>query len=126
MKSQRIYRLLAVMLLAFTGWQLAEASPASNGQESPRQQIAVSESHQEQHAVPTDSSQLARLCSSRPERVISVRMGNFKTPGSRQHLFSHNTLTIPHYPDRQLLLTRPIMMMPQSHYYVYRLRHLLC
>lgn len=93
-----------------------------------RQQAAWTIGQQRSQAMLSNANELVRLCSQRPERLISspdylpVHHGVSRP----QHLFNHQKTRYCHYRGISTRLSRPLVDMPQSDYYVYRLRHLLC
>ncbi len=93
-----------------------------------RRQATWTAGHERSQAMLSNANELVRLCSQRPERLVSspdyvpTHHGQMRP----QHLFIHQKSRYCHYRGLSTGLSRPLVDMPQSDYYVYRLRHLLC
>lgn len=79
-------------------------------------------------AMLSNANDLVRLCSQRPERLLSSPdyVPTHHGVPRPHHLFTHQKIRFAHYRGLVTRLSRPWVDMPQSDYYVYRLRHLLC
>ena len=80
-------------------------------------------------ATLSEAAQLYRICSSRPQRIVSTHgSGSERTPGSlgslaRRHHVPHLQS---HYDGRCRSETAPFCTSASRHYYVIALRHILC
>ncbi len=92
------------------------------------QQTAWTATKERSQAVLSNANELVRLCSQRPERLLSSPdyVPTHPSVSRPQHLFTHQKIRFAHYRGCATLLSRPWVDMPQCDYYVYRLRHLLC
>ena len=119
----------AVCLTVLINWQNhSDATAAERFQH--RESSVVSPQHQQHcEATLTDASQLYRVCSSRPQRILpsqgakTVRtitpLGGF---AQRQHIVKH---LHSHYDSRCRKETAPFCMSASCDYYVIALRHII-
>ena len=115
---------LALLLNVHSG----ETAPA---EESPgRWEAALTaQKHHVPEATLTDAAQLSRVCSSRPQRIVSSRgAGSQRTSGSASAAARrHNVSPLkPHCDRRCRLETAPFCTSASRQYYVIALRHILC
>ncbi len=120
---------LGVMITAQTQVQAGSRTRSEGlGDRGDRQQGAWTVSKERGQAMLSNANELLRLCSQRPERLVtspayvSVHHGVSRP----QHFFNHQKIRFCHYRGTSLRLSCPLVDMPQCDYYVYRLRHLLC
>lgn len=98
------------------------------GEHGGRQQTAWTIDQPHEQALLSNANELVRLCSQRPERLISSPdyVPAHHSVSRPQHLFTHQKTRFCHFRGVSTGLSRPLVDMPQSDYYVYRLRRLLC
>ena len=84
--------------------------------------------NEQPQALLSNASELVRLCSQRPERLLSSpsHVPVYHGVSRLHHLFIHQKTRFCFYRGCAHRLSRPLVDMPQCDYYVYRLRHLLC
>lgn len=127
MRQRWLHTILLFLLMSLGGLQQANAT--SHAQEDERQQaeqwLSFCQSKHKHQAVLTDSSQLLRICSSRPERVVPVQTAEFKDNSVRRLSYTFKNVFYRHYPGVQTNATSRIMLVPSPDYYVYRLRHIV-
>ena len=122
--------LLLVMLLALCN--SVSAAPYANkqhGTPAEKQRDCIIEHRDSQQAILSNTNELARICSSRPERIITSTsnfLHTMRTPAKPTHLFNLQKISFCHYRGTGKTESRPIMPAPSSAYYVLTLRHLLC
>lgn len=124
-----ILLVLGVMITAQTQAQAGSRTCSDGlGEPGDRRQTAWSASKERGQALLSNVNELVRLCSQRPERLVSSPAYESVHHGvSRpQHFFNHQKTRFCHYRGISLRLSCPLVDMPQCDYYVYRLRHLLC
>lgn len=134
MKLQRIEYYLKTLLLLMVFAISATASAAPSAQkwhDEPvdKQKSSFVEHGNKPQAILSNANELARICSSRPERSITST-SNFiqtlRTPVRVQDLFNLQKTFFCHYRGVGQTTSRPIMPAPSATYYVLTLRHLLC
>lgn len=128
MKHRWSYIVLFFLLMAFTAIQQADASTA-NGEDRDltARWLAFSQSHDTHQATFTDSSQLLRICNSRPERIVSIHpLASGEQTSRHFQSFTFKNAFHNHYPGLQSTPTSAIMSMPSAEYFVFCLRRLLC
>ncbi len=134
MNLQRIEYYLKTLLLfiAFaisTTVSAAPSAPKWHDEPVDKQKSSFVENGNKPQAILSNANELARICSSRPERSITST-SNFiqtlRTPARIQDLFNLQKTSFCHYRGVGQLLSRPIMPTPSATYYVLALRHLLC
>ncbi len=129
-------QLLKIMLLTLGMMITAQAqamagsrtcSDSQDGRDD-RQQAEWTIGKERSQAVLSNTNELVRLCSQRPERLLSSPdyVPVHHSVSRPQQLFTHQKTQFCHYRGISNRLSRPLLDMPQSDYYVYRLRHLLC
>ena len=121
--------LCAVCLTVLLNWQSKDGVAANESFQQVESSVVTQRSQHHQEATLTDASQLYRICSSRPQRILPVQgaktdrtvntFGNFAI---RQHrvkpLYSYHD-------SRCRLETAPFCMPASSDYYVIALRHII-
>lgn len=127
MKQRWLHIMLLFLLMTMGCWQQkASATNVSDDQELVEHWLTFSKSQQKQQAMISDASQLIHLCSSRPERIVSTSYTSFSNNTTRtKPYFIFKDVFFRHYKDLQASPTSRIMLVPQSDYYVFRLRHLI-
>ena len=119
----------AVCVTVLLNWQSKDGAAANESFQQVESSVVTQRSQHHQEATLTDASQLYRICSSRPQRVLPVQgaktdrsvntFGNFAI---RQHrvkpLYSYHD-------SRCRLETAPFCMPASSDYYVIALRHII-
>jgi len=122
--------LCAVCLTVLLNWQGKDDAVAEICRQQTEPSVMVP-LHQHHHdATLTDASQLYRICSSRPQRILPSQgsktertvtpFGNFAI---RQHIVKH---LYSYYDSRCRLEAAPFCMSVSSDYYVIALRHIIC
>lgn len=126
----RILLLALGMVITAQAQALAGSRTCSDGPDGrgDRKQAEWTIGKERSQAVLSKVNELVRLCSQRPERLLSspVYVPVHHNVSRPQYLFTHQKAQFCHYRGLFAGLTRPLLDMPQSDYYVYRLRHLLC
>lgn len=126
----KILMLALGMVITAQAQALAGSRTCSDGPDDrdDRQQAEWTIGKERCQAVLTNANELVRLCSQRPERLLSSPdyVPVHHSVSRPQYLFTHQKAQFCHYRGLFTGLTRPLLDMPQSDYYVYRLRHLLC
>ena len=120
--------LFAVFLAVATNWQEQEAVP---GQHHPERTASTVMSPQRQHhheATLTDATQLYRICSSRPQRILPTQGSRSeRTPlPSFSSVRQHFVKPLRSYFDSRCRLeSAPFCLSVSSEYYVIALRHII-
>lgn len=82
-----------------------------------------------QQATLSNANELARVCCSRPERVLpstSNFYNTLRTPARPVNLFYIQKTSYSGYRGPGQILSRPVAVVPSAAYYVLQLRRLLC
>lgn len=82
-----------------------------------------------QQATLSNANELARICCSRPERVLpstSNFYNTLRTPARPVNLFYIQKISYSGYRGPGQILSRPVAAVPSAAYYVLQLRRLLC
>lgn len=97
----------------------------SNGEEK---HTFIHEHQENAQATISDAQNLARLCSSVPERVLpsSNFTHTLRTPVRPHNLFFIQKISFANYHGQGITVSKPILAVPSCAYYVLTLRHLLC
>ena len=104
----------------------AATTAHASSQERGRSRCLLCDDHHGGEALITDSSQLLRICGERSSRLVNGG-GNVKRSMQRHCVSVKNIILITgHHRSGHSRPTRAIMPMPQSDYYVFVLRRLLC
>lgn len=118
----------AVLLTVLLNWQREECAQAK---EAPRQSVTAVMTAQKGHqreATLTDASHLYRICSSRPQRMVSThgskpgRIINLCGGFVRRHIVKPLNIL---YDSRRRLETAPFCLSVSRDYYVIALRHII-
>ena len=121
--------LLLVMTLSVCGMTHASASCRLSGDGDHKRADMLMERQANQQAVLSNANDLARICCSRPERVVPSYTNFCNTLRSTlrsNNLFHIQKATFCHYRGLGTILSRRIAAVPSSAYYVLTLRHLIC
>ena len=121
--------LLVVVTLSTCGITLVSASGHTTDDGKRKQGDMLVEQQDNRQAVLSNANELARLCCSRPERVISSSSNFYntlRTPAKPSTLFHLQKASFCHYRGLGVSISRRIAAMPSSAYYVLTLRHLIC
>ncbi len=118
--------LLFALLLSAPGTAQAETAHATDKRHAPDSVLV--EHHERSQAVLDNTSELIRVCSTRPVRITP---SSHYTPGQRivvrqQQLFHTQKTSYLQYRGRCTLFSRPILTVPPCRRYVLALGHLLC
>lgn len=118
--------LCAVCLAVLVNWQ-GEAVTRAEGLRQQSASVVVPKHQHHQEAILTDALQLYRICSSRPQRVISSQGSRTEnTPfGWFARLKHHVKPLYSFYDSRSRGETAPFCMSASCEYYVIALRHIL-
>ena len=123
-----IKHLLLTVVLTFSCTTFASAASSGRGNDSTRKHGIVLAQDDAPKATLTEGNSLARICSSRPERILP----SFLTTNSQRHNIRHNNLfnlqkaSFCQYRGLKAIISRRILAMPSCEYYILTLRHLLC
>ncbi len=121
--------LLAVCLTFLLNWQEHETVSSQDLSEH-TETLAITPQRQQPHeATLTDASQLYRVCSSRPQRILPSQgaktertLTPFSSSAQRQHIVKP---FYSHYDSRCRKETAPFCMSASCDYYVIALRHII-
>lgn len=129
-KMRTLTALFAVGLMVLLSWQHHDAPTVETPHQHSESAILASQHQHRQEAILTDASQIYRICSSRPQRLLSAQgpktertvtpFGNFTI---RQHIVKH---LFSYFDSRCRMETAPFCMSASCDYYVIALRRLLC
>ena len=121
--------LFAVCLTVLQNWQEQETVSLQSLQERTESSVITPQRQQPHEATLTDASQLYRVCSSRPQRILPSQgpktertippFGGF---AQRQHIVKR---LYSHYDSRCRKETAPFCMSASCDYYVIALRHII-
>ena len=120
--------LCAVCLTVVSNWQEQDVAPVETIHQSTELAVMTPQRHQPHDAMLSDASQLYRICSSRPQRILSTQGSRGErtiTPHSnlvRQYLVKplHS-----YFDSRCRLESAPYSLSASCDYYVIALRHIL-
>ncbi|MBQ7742707.1 MAG: hypothetical protein IJT90_07285 [Bacteroidaceae bacterium] len=125
--TKRVVKILAFGLLLICCSALRSvAGNMSSAAEQRQSRCVLTDDRQGHEALITDSSQLLRICSSRPQRLTSGEAKVKRTVQRLSALYFQHPKILAHYGWRNSCYTKAIMSMPQCDYYVLALRRLLC
>ena len=121
--------LCAICLTVVTHWQGQDVVPEQNLSERTESSVVTPQRQQHREATLTDATQLYRICSSRPQRILPTqgsRSIRTLTPTFnlvRQHIVKplHS-----YYDSRCRLESAPFCLSASCDYYVIALRHIIC
>ncbi len=119
----------AVALTVMLNWQGGEDAAVAAPMQMPESEIIAPQHHHQQEAILTDASELYRICSSRPQRILPSQSsktertitplgGNARRQNIVKPLFSH-------YDSRCRLEKAPFCVSASCDYYVIALRHII-
>ena len=121
--------LFAVCLTVLLNWQEQETVSLQSLQERTESSVITPQRQQPHEATLTDASQLYRVCSSRPQRILPSQgpktertITPFGSSAQRQHIVKH---LYSHYDSRCRKETAPFCMSASCDYYVIALRHII-
>lgn len=121
--------LFAVCLTVLQNWQEQETVSLQRLQEHTESSVITPQRQQPHEATLTDASQLYRVCSSRPQRILPSQgpktertITLFGSSAQRQHIVKH---LYSHYDSRCRKETAPFCMSASCDYYVIALRHII-
>ena len=121
--------LLAVCLAVLQNWQEQNVVPAQSCHERAESSVITPLRQQPHEATLTDASQLYRVCSSRPQRILPSQGSKtertitpFGSFAQRQRIVKH---LYSHYDSRCRKETAPFCMSASCDYYVIALRHII-
>ena len=121
--------LCAVCLTVLLNWQNHNDAAVTESYQYRQSPVLASQHQHQQEATLTDASQIYRICSSRPQRVLPTQGAKAErtiTPfGSfavRQHILTHH---YSYYDSRCRRETAPFCMSASCDYYVIALRHII-
>ena len=120
--------LCAVCLAVVINWQEQEGSSEEDLSERSKPSVVTSQREQPHEATLTDASELYRICSSRPQRVLPTQGPRSKrtlTPSFnvvRQRII---TQLHSYYDSRCRLESSPFCLSASCDYYVIALRHII-
>ena len=121
--------LFAVCLTVLLNWQEQDAVSSQRLQEHTESSVITPHRQQPHEATLTDASQLYRVCSSRPQRILPSQgpktertITPFGSFAQRQHIVKR---LYSHYDSRCRKETAPFCMSASCDYYVIALRHII-
>ena len=121
--------LFAVCLTVLQNWQEQETVSLQSLQERTESSVITPQRQQPHEATLTDASQLYRVCSSRPQRILPSQgqktertITPFGSSAQRQHIVKR---LYSHYDSRCRKETAPFCMSASCDYYVIALRHII-
>lgn len=124
-----IAALIAVCLTVIMNGQEQEAVSRQNNPEQRESSVVVPRQQQPHEATLTDATQLYRVCTSRPQRLLPTTQGSrserFLTPAARlvrQYILKplHS-----HHDSRCRMESAPFALSASRDYYVIALRHII-
>lgn len=119
--------LVALTLLVCNAASAGVASRPDGG--DGRKGCMLADASDNQQATLSNANELARLCCSRPERVLpstSNFYNTLRTPARPVNLFYIQKTSYSGYRGPGQILSRPVAVVPSAAYYVLQLRRLLC
>ena len=121
--------LCAVCLTVLLNWQSHDIAPVEESCEHRESSVLVPQHQHHQEATLTDASQIYRICSSRPQRILHIHGSKtertvtpFGTFAIRHHIVKP---LYSYYDSRCRLETAPFCMSASCDYYVIALRHII-
>lgn len=102
---------------------------ASNSNDGGRKGSMLVDATDNQQATLGNANELARICCSRPERILSSTSNFYntlRTPVRPVNLFYIQKTSYSGYRGPGSILSRPVAAVPSAAYYVLQLRRLLC
>ena len=121
--------LCAVCLTVLLNWQSHDIAPVEESCEHRESSVLVPQHQHHQEATLTDASQIYRICSSRPQRILPIHGSKtertvtpFGTFAIRHHIVKP---LYSYYDSRCRLETAPFCMSASCDYYVIALRHII-
>ena len=120
--------LCAVCLAMVTHWQGQDVVPEQNLPERTESSVVTQQHNQPHEAILTDATQLYRICSSRPQRILplqgsrSVRTLQSAFYVGRQHFIN---LLHSYFDSRCRMESAPFCLSSSCDYYVIALRHII-
>ncbi|MBP5386671.1 MAG: hypothetical protein J6Y97_04700 [Prevotella sp.] len=110
-------------------WQDQNIVSSQSLQKHTESSVIIPQRHQPHEATLTDASQLYRVCSSRPQRILPPQgpktertITPFDNFVQRQHIVKH---LYSHYDSRCRKEAAPFCMSASCDYYVIALRHII-
>ena len=121
--------LCAVCLTVFIGWQQRDDAPVEEFCQQRESSVAAPQHRHHQEATLTDASQVYRICSSRPQRLLPTqgsRTERTVTPFGSLALRHHIVKRLySYYDSRCRRETAPFCMSASRDYYVIALRRII-
>ena len=121
--------LCVVCLTVLLNWQNHRDAMAEESLLHRESSILTPQHQHHQEATLTDASQLYRICSSRPQRILPTQGSKSErtiTPFGNLAIRHHNVKPLySHYDSRCRLETAPFCMSASCDYYVIALRHII-
>ena len=121
--------LCAVCLTVLLNWQNHNDAAVTESYQHRQSSVLAPQHQHQQEATLTDASQIYRICSSRPQRILpsqGSKTGRTITPfgnfAVRQHIVKHFNS---YYDSRCRLETAPFCLSASCDYYVIALRHII-
>ena len=119
----------AVCLTVLLNWQSRDGATAEESCPPCESSVLAPQHHHHQEATLTDASQMYRICSSRPQRILPTlgsKTGRTVTPfgcfAIRQHIVKP---LYSYYDSRSRRETAPFCLSASCDYYVIALRHII-
>ena len=121
--------LCAVCLAVLLNWQNYDGVAVEGSCQHRESSILAPQHQHHQEATLTDASQIYRICSSRPQRILPTqgsRTDRYTTPFGALAIRQHNVNPFYSYHDSRCRLeTAPFCQSASCDYYVIALRHII-
>ena len=121
--------LCAVCLTVLLNWQYHDDATVTASYQHHESSVLTPQHQHHREATLTDASQIYRICSSRPQRVLPTQGSKsertitpFGSFGIRQHHVKH---LYSHHDSRCRRETAPFCLSASSDYYIIALRHII-
>ncbi len=120
--------LLAVCLTVWANWQGRDDVLAPECQQRAESTVTTPQRQQPHEAVLTDATQLYRICSSRPQRLVPTQGSRSERTVAPLSGFARQHIVKPlhsYYDSRCRLESAPFCLLASRDYYVIALRHII-
>lgn len=121
--------LIALVLIVVLNWQQGDNKSVCQSTEQSQASVAILQTEHHEEATLTDSTQLYRICSSRPQRVVPSNGHKSERTYEPCNVLARRKIVAPLnilYDSRRRQETTPFCMSVSRKYYVIALRHLIC
>ena len=129
MTARIIAALCALCLTVLINWQSRDGATAEAFCQPRESSVLTPQHRHHQEATLTDASQIYRICSSRPQRILPTQGSKTErttTPFGGLAIRQHNVKPLYSYHDSRCRLeTAPFCQSASCDYYVIALRHII-